>query len=113
MIFAELAEVLWLRVWWTQVLSFMRRLAKMSEDSLHVNILRDNIRDAEHSPLVPLVANWARRTRKQFANLGMTSPFPGGVIETVDVLAFRKAMLQGDACLAGPAHVAPSCPFAL
>ncbi len=29
-IFAELAEVPWLRVWWTQVLSFMHRLANMS-----------------------------------------------------------------------------------
>ncbi len=69
---AELAEVPWLRVWWTQVLSFMHRLSKMSEGSLHADILKDNIHDAEHSPLV---ANWAGGVRKQFADLGMASHF--------------------------------------
>ncbi len=48
---AELAEVPWLRVLWTQVLSFMHRLARMSEDSLHADTLRDNIHAAEHSLL--------------------------------------------------------------
>ncbi len=62
-IFANLAEVLWLRVWWTQVLGYMHRLAKMSEDSLDADIFRDNIQDAEHSPLV---ASWAGGIRKQF-----------------------------------------------
>ena len=90
-IFAELAEVPWLRVWWTQVLSFMHRLSKMSEGSLHADILKDNIHDAEHSPLV---ANWAGGIRKQFADLGMASPYLGGVVGTVDVLAFRKAMMS-------------------
>ena len=90
-IFAELAEVPWLRVWWTQVLSFMHRLANVSQDSLHADILRDNIRDAEHSPLV---ANWAGGICEHFANLGMATPFPGGVVRTVDVLASRRAMLS-------------------
>ncbi len=30
----------------------------------------------------------------QFANLGMAAPFPGGVVGTVDVMAFRNAMLS-------------------
>ncbi len=49
MIFAELTEVLWLRVWWTQVLGFLHMLATMSGDSLHADILEDNIADVEHS----------------------------------------------------------------
>ena len=103
-IFAELAEVPWLRVWWTQVLSFMHRLSKMSEGSLHADILKDNIHDAEHSPLV---ANWAGGIRKQFADLGMASPFLGGVIGTVDVLAFRKAMLSKEMSVWQGLHMSP------
>ncbi len=105
-IFAELAEVPWLRVWWTQVLGFRHRLAiaKMSKDSLHANILRDNIQDAEHSPLV---ANWAGKIRKQFANPGMTCPFLGGVIGTVDVLAFRKAIVLQDISVWQGLHMSP------
>lgn len=103
-IFAELAEVPWLRVWWTQVLSFMHRLAKMPEDSLHADILKDNIHDAQHGPLV---ANWAGGIRKQFANLGMATPFPGGVLGTVDVLAFRKAMLSQEVSVWQGLHMSP------
>ncbi len=47
--------------------------------------------DAEHSPLV---AKWAGGIRKQFLNLGMATPIPGGVVGTVDVLAFRRALLS-------------------
>ena len=103
-IFAELAEVPWLRVWWTQVLSFMHRLAKMSEGSLHADILKDNILDAEHSHLV---ANWAGGICKQFADLGVASPFLGGVIGTVDVLAFRKAMLSKEMSVWQGLHMKP------
>ena len=71
--------------------------------------MKDNIHDAEHGPLV---ANWAGGIRKQFANLGMATPFPGGVLGTVDVLAFRRAMLSQEvSVLARLAHVAPGCPF--
>ncbi len=101
---AELAEVPWLRVSWTQVFSFMHRLAKMSEDSLHAAILRDNIQNAEHSPLV---ANWAGGIRKQFADLGMANPFPGSVAGTVDVLAFRQAMLSQEVYVWQGLHMSP------
>ncbi len=45
--------------------------------------------------------------RKQFANLGMASPFAGGVVGTVDVLAFRRQCfprrcLSGRACTCRP-----------
>ena len=93
-----------MRVWWTQVLSFMHRLSKMSEGSLHADILRDNIHDAEHSPLV---ANWGGGIRKQFADLGMASPFLGSVIGTVDVLAFRKAKLSKEMSVWQGLHMSP------
>ncbi len=102
--FAELAEVPWLRVWWIQVLSFMHRLAKTSEDSLHADILGDNINDAEHSPLL---TKWAGGVRKQFADFGMAIPFPGGVIGTVDVLAFRKANLSQEVSVWQGLHMSP------
>ncbi len=110
-IFAELAEVPWLRVWWTQVLSFMHRLAKMSEDSLHADILRDNIHDAEHSPLV---ANWAGGICKQFADLGMATPFPAWRCRRDGRRpSFSKGnAVPGGVCLAGLAHAAPGCAFA-
>ncbi len=37
-IFAELAEALWQRTWWSQVLRFMHRLDSMDEGSLHPSI---------------------------------------------------------------------------
>ncbi len=104
LVFAELAEVPWLRVWWTQILSFMHRLAKMPEDSLHADILRDNIHDAEHNPIV---ANWAGGIRKQFADLGMASPCPGGVVGMVDVLAFWRAMQSQEVSVWQGLHMSP------
>ncbi len=65
--FAEAAEVLWLD---PKCLGFMRRLVKTHEDSLHADILKDNIQDAKHSLLVAI---WAAGVQKQFANLRMAS----------------------------------------
>ena len=60
------------QVWWSEVLGFMHRPAKMPEDSLHAGIPKDNIQNAEHSLVV---TNWACGIRKHIANLGMASPF--------------------------------------
>ncbi len=87
----------------------MYGLAKVSEDSLHADILMYSIHDAEHSPLV---ANWASGVRKQSTNLGMATPYPGGVVGTVDVQAFQRAMLsQEGVCLARLARVTLGCTF--
>ncbi len=76
----------------------------MSEDSLHANILRDNIQNADHSPLV---ASWAAGIRKQLADLGVASPFTGGVIGTVDIQHFRKAMLSQEMSIWQGLHMSP------
>ncbi len=55
----------------------------------------------------PLVANWAGGVRNQFANLGMASPFLGGVIRTVDVLAFRRAILSQEMSVWQGLHMSP------
>ena len=44
----------------------------MSESSLHGDILSDNISDALQ---VPAIDNWAARVIKQYARLGLASPF--------------------------------------
>ncbi len=92
-IFAELAEAPWQRTWWSQVLRFMHGLNSMDEGSLHPDVLSDNIHDALGNPGC---CNWAAGVQKQFASLGVPSPFSGGRIRNVDHLAFRKAMLARD-----------------
>ncbi len=99
-IFAELAEAPWQRTWWSQVLGFMHRLDSMDEGSLHPDILSDNIHDALGNPGC---CNWAAGVQKQFASLGVPSPFSGGRIRNVDHLAFRKAMLARDMSVWGGA----------
>ncbi len=103
-IFAELAEAPWQRTWWSQVLRFMHRLDSMDEGSLHPDILSDNIHDALGNPRC---CNWAAGVQKQFASLGVPSPFSGGRIRNVDHLAFRKAMLARDMSVWGGLHISP------
>ncbi len=103
-IFAELAEAPWQRTWWSQVLGFMHRLDSMDEGSLHPDILSDNIHDALGNPGC---CNWAAGVQKQFASLGVPSPFSGGRIRNVDHLAFRKAMLARDMSVWEGLHISP------
>ena len=49
-VFAALAEVPWLRTWWSQVLGFMHRLAKMSDGSFYADILSKHFLCVAHSP---------------------------------------------------------------
>ena len=97
-IFAELAEAPWQRTWWSQVLRFMHRLDSMDEGSLHPDILSDNIHDALGNPGC---CNWAAGVQKQFASLGVPSPFSGGRIRNVDHLAARPCWPE--TCLCGGA----------
>ncbi len=103
-IFAELAEAPWQRTWWSQVLRFMHRLDSMDEGSLHPDILSDNIHDTLGNPGC---CNWAAGVQKQFASLGVPSPFSGGRVRNVDHLAFRKAMLARDMSVWGGLHISP------
>jgi len=103
-VFAELAEVPWLRTWWSQVLGFMQRLAKMPEGGLHLDILSDNIHDALQNPSV---GNWASGVQKQFASLGMVSPFSDGKLGTVDAYGFQQAMLAREKSIWIGLHISP------
>ena len=77
----------------------MHRLDSMDEGSLHPDILSDNIHDALGNPGC---CNWAAEIQKQFASLGVPSPFSGGRIRNVDHHAFRKAMLARDMSVCPP-----------
>ena len=88
--FAELAKVPWLRTWWSQVIGFMHRLAKMSDDSLHANILSDNIHDALHGGSM---RNWTAGVQDYYAGLGLASPSSGGRLQNIDAHGFQRAML--------------------
>ncbi len=68
----------------------MHRLAKMSEDSLHANILSDNVDDALHGTSSH---NWAAGIQSRYAGLGLASPFQGGRLQSIDVRGFQRAML--------------------
>ena len=86
-IFGEFAERPWLDSWWSMVLGFMRRLSLLPEGSLHLDILQDNIADAQQ-PL--MCANWAAGVDKQFRDLGMGSPFVFSGIGALDSLGFMS-----------------------
>ncbi len=116
-IFAELAEAPWQRTCWSQVLCFMphvrHRLDSMDEGSLHPDILSDNIHDALGNPGC---CNWAAGIQKQFASLGVPSPFSGGRIRNVDHYSDHQHICfsQGHAsprhvCLGRASHFVPWC----
>ena len=90
-IFKEFAERPWLHVWWSGVLGFMHRLAQMPSDSLHLDILKDNIQDAQQQSGC---VNWAKGIAKQFQSLGLPSPFSAAGIESIQGQEFRLALVQ-------------------
>ena len=86
-IFRELSEMPWVHRWWNQVIGFMHRLSNMPEDSIHAEILRDNIADAQEHPSCD---NWAGSIVKQYSRLGMASPFSSSGIACLNCLGFRR-----------------------
>ena len=56
-IFRELSERPWVHRWWIQVIGFLHRLSNVPDDSIHAELLRDNIADAQQ--------HWAGGTVKQ------------------------------------------------
>ena len=68
----------------------MHRLAKPSSDSLHADILSDNINDALHGASSH---HWAAGIQKHYAHLGLASPFSGGKLQNIDAHGFQRAML--------------------
>ena len=88
-IFRELSEMPWVHRWWNQVIGFMHRLSNMPEDSIHAEILRDNIADAQEHPSY---GNWAGGIVKQYSRLGMVSPFSSPGITCLNSLGFQANM---------------------
>ena len=88
-IFRELSEMPWVHRWWKQVIGFMHRLSNMFEDSIHAEILRDNIADAQEHPSY---GNWAGGVVKQYSRLGMVSPFSSSGITGLNSLGFQANM---------------------
>ena len=67
----------------------MYRLSNMPDDSIHAEILRDNIADAQkhHS-----CGNWAGGIVKQYGRLGMASPFSSSGVTCLNSLGFHTNM---------------------
>ena len=72
----------------------MHRLSNMPVDSIHANILRDNIADAQQQPSC---GNWAGGIVKQYRRLGITSPFLSSGILGLNFLGFQ-ANMKGQLC---------------
>ena len=87
--FRELAEKPWVHRWWSQVLGFMHRLSVMPESSIHVDILKDNISAAQQHPMC---GNWATGIVRQYASLGMPSPFSSSGIVALNSLGVQANM---------------------
>ena len=102
-IFWELSEMPWVHRWWNQVIGFMHRLSNMPEDSIHAEILRDNIADAQEHPSY---GNWAGGIVKQYNCLGMVSPFSSSGITGLNSLGFQ-ANMKGQLCRVGMVCMCP------
>ena len=76
----------------------------MPEDSIHAEILRDNIADAQEHPSY---GNWAGGIVKQYSRLGMVSPFSSSDITCLNSLGFQ-ANMKGLLCRVWDGlHVSP------
>ncbi len=75
-IFAELAEAPWQRTWWSQVLGFMHRLESMDENSLHPDILSDNIHDLLGNPKVLQLGCWSSKAVCKFRRASSVFRWP-------------------------------------
>ena len=94
----------WVHRWWNQVIGFMHRLSNMPEDSIHAEILRDNIADAQEHPSY---GNCAGGIVKQYSRLGMVSPFSSSGITCLNSLRFQ-ANMKGLLCRVWDGlHVSP------
>ena len=72
----------------------MHLLSNMPEDSIHAEILRDNIADAQEHPSY---GNWAGTIVKLYSCLGMASPFLSSGITGLNSLGFQ-ANMKGQPC---------------
>ena len=61
----------------------------MPDNSIHAELLRDNIADAQQHPSC---GNWADGIVKQFSRLGMASPFSSSGITCLNSLGFQANM---------------------
>ena len=103
-IFRELSEGLWVHRWWNQVIGFMHCLSNLPDDSIHAEILRDNIADARQHPSC---GNWAGGIVKQYSRLGMASPFSSSGITCLNSLGFQANMEVELKKVWGGLHVSP------
>ena len=72
-------------------MGFVRRLSLLPDDSLHLDILWDNVAGAR-GPLP--CANWARGIEVKFAALGMASPFISSGIGALSSNSFVATMAE-------------------
>ena len=71
----------------------MHRLAQMPSYSLHLDILKDTIQDAQQQSGC-VNCQWAKGIAKQFQSLGLPSPFSTTGIESINGQEFRLALVQ-------------------
>ena len=102
--FRELAEKPWVHRWWSQLLGFMHRLSLMPQSSIHVDILKDNNFAAQQHPRC---GNWAAGVMKQYAGLGMPSPFSSSGITALNSLGFQATMEGQQGKVWDGLHVSP------
>ena len=82
----------------------MHRLSNMSGDSIHAEILRDIIADAQERPSC---ANWAGCIVKQYSHLGMALPLSSSGLTGLIFLGFQ-ANMKGQLCKVWDGlHVSP------
>ena len=74
---------------WNQVIGFMHRLSSLCQKSIHADILKDNITDAQEHLIR---GNWAGGILKQYSYLGMALLFLSSGIPGLNSLGFVANM---------------------
>ena len=86
-----------------QVIGFMHGLSNMPDDSIHSEILRDNIAVAQENPAC---GNWAGGIVKQYRRLGMALPCSSSGIAGLNSLGFHPWRVSSGQVWGG-LHVSP------
>ena len=88
----------------SQVVGFMHRLLDMTPNSLHLDVLKDNLADARAQPYC---GNWASGVQAKYCALGLPYLFTVDGIGVPDGLEFRARVKDQQQQAWAELHVSP------
>ena len=107
-LFEELAQEPWDMQWWRKVVRFAFSLGRLSDGSLHKEILKDNVIDARGRATHH---NWAGQLMLRAQHLGLPPPFDGSGAFVMCPAQHRQRAQQHARQVLEGSHISPrTCP---